>query len=157
MAGYGDGAYAPGESVTRAQMAVYIARALAGSDEAVPAGPPSPSFTDLPADHWAYRYVEYAVAQAVVSGYPEGDYRPDFEVDRGQMAVYIARARGWSDTAPIELFPDVPETHWAASEVAACAANGVVSGYDDGLYHPDRTVTRDQMAVYIARAFELGL
>ncbi len=162
VAGYGEGAYAPGEPVTRAQMAVYIARALAGSDEAVPSGPPSPSFTDLPADHWAYRHVEYAVAQGVVAGYPEGDYRPALQVDRGQMAVYIARARRWIAmdddlaTAP-ELFPDVPAGHWAGLAIQACLSNRVVSGYDDGLYRPDWTVTRDQMAVYITRAFQLTL
>ncbi len=154
--GYPDGSYLPLGTVTRAQMAVYIARAMAGADWLVPDGPSSASFSDVDSDHWAYRHVEYAAAQGVVAGYPGGDYRPDLQVDRGQMAVYIARARGWSDTTPIEFFADVPVAHWAAAEVTACVANGVVSGYEDGLYHPERTVTRDQMAVYIARGFDLG-
>jgi hypothetical protein len=40
--------------------------------------------------------------------------------------------------------------------VQACVTHGVVNGYPDGTYHPERQVTRDQMAVYVARAFGLG-
>jgi hypothetical protein len=40
--------------------------------------------------------------------------------------------------------------------VEYCVEHGVVQGYEDGLYRPERVVTRDQMAVYVARAFELA-
>lgn len=91
--GYADGLYHPEQPVTRDQMAVCIARALAGGDQNVPdAGCSTPLFTDVACDHWARKYVQYAVAEGVVQGYPEGEYRPDETVDRGQMAVYIARA-----------------------------------------------------------------
>ena len=46
---------------------------------------------------------------------------------------------------------------WAYKHIEYCVENGVVQGYDDGLYRPDRDVTRDQMAVYIVRAFELAM
>jgi hypothetical protein len=160
VAGYPNGHYDARRTVTRDQMAVYISRALAGGDSAVPDGPPSASFSDVPPDHWAYRYVEYAADQGVVEGYQDGDYRPGIEVDRGQMAVYIARARGWvgiddpMDTAP-EVFPDVPASFWAGTAVQACTDNEVVQGYGDGRYHPERPVSRGQMAVYVARAFGL--
>ena len=52
-------------------------------------------------------------------------------------------------------FPDVPDTFWAYRHIEYCVENGVVQGYDDGYYHPEITVTRDQMAVYVARAFGL--
>ena len=52
-------------------------------------------------------------------------------------------------------FPNVPSDHQAYTHVEYCVENGVVSGYLDGLYHPDYAVTRDQMAVYVARAFGL--
>ena len=55
-----------------------------------------------------------------------------------------------------EGFADVPSTHWAFQEVSVCYNDGIVSGYPDGLYHPTNPVTRDQMAVYVARAFELA-
>jgi hypothetical protein len=162
VAGYTDGNYRPVASVTRDQMAVYISRALAGGDGSIPNGPATPSFSDVPSTQWAYKHIEYAVSQNVVKGYEDGTYHPEYQVDRGQMAVYLARAMvapggdvAVPDPVPPATFPDVPETFWAYKQVEYCVGQGVVKGYDDGLYHPERVVTRDQMAVYIARAFGL--
>lgn len=158
--GYADGLYRPERPVSRGQMAVYISRAMAGGDRYVPEADPEPTFPDVDTDHWTYRYVEYTVSHHVVSGYSDGNYHPDWELTRAQMAVYIARARGWvglwddMDTAP-DLFPDVPAGFWSGSAIEACVAHDVVVGYPDGLYRPTRSVTRAQMAVYIARAFQL--
>jgi len=166
--GYTDGTYQPTLPVSRDQMAVYIARALAGGDDNVPpdSAYPVPSFIDVPADHWAYNYIEYAAENNVVQGYEGGSYQPAVSVTRDQMAVYVARAMvapsgeaGLADYFPSDPrnFPDVPSGFWAWKHVEYCVENGVVQGYDDGLYHPERVVTRDQMAVYIARAFQLPL
>jgi len=173
--GYGPDTYASGDIVTRDQMAVYISRALAGGDDNVldPAG--DPTFPDVPADWWAYKYVEHAVAKNVVSGYDDGSYHPTEEVDRAQMAVYIARAMvaptgeaAFADYTPSDPrdFPDVPnvgygddgtEPFWAYKHIEYCVERGVVQGYEDGLYHPEGKVDRAQMAVYIARAFALPM
>jgi hypothetical protein len=145
-------------------MAVYIARALVSpsGDAAIPDPEPPPSFSDVPSNHWAYKHIEYAVSQNVVKGYDDGTYQPDLVVDRGQMAVYIARAMvtpsgdaGIPDPVPPATFPDVADTFWAYKHIEYCVGQDVVKGYDDGLYHPANPVTRDQMAVYIARAFGL--
>ena len=163
--GYPDGVYQPSLPVTRDQMAVYISRALAGGDAGVPSGPAMAGFPDVPADHWAYRYIEYAAANGIVTGYPDGRYHPTNSVDRAQMAVFIARATaiptgeaGVPDPgchAPV--FPDVPCDFWARKYVQFIKGKGVTSGYPDGLYHPSDPVTRDQMAVYVARAFQLPM
>jgi len=82
-------------------------------------------------------------------------------VDRGSMAVFVARAKGWVqigedlNTAP-ELFPDVPAGYWSGTAIKACLDHGVVKGYD-GWYQPTWEVTRDQMAVYVQRAFQLPM
>ena len=164
VGGYPDGTYDPDGAVDRAAMAVYMARALAGGDAGIPEGPDTPTFSDVSTDHWAYAYIEYAVERHVVRGYPEGDYRPAAEVTRDQMAAYVARAivdptgdDGLAAyTAPsTPSFPDVASTFWAYVYIEYCVEQGVVRGYDDGSYHPEATVTRDQMAVYIAHAFGL--
>jgi Tol biopolymer transport system component len=163
--GYGDGLYHPEYEVTRDQMAVYIARALVSpsGDAAIPDPGPPPSFSDVSPDHWAYRHIEYAVSQGVVQGYEDGTYQPGVTVDRGQMAAFIARAMlggdanvpnpGCSDDAPV--FPDITCDFWARKYIQYLKGYGVTGGYEDGLYHPEDIVTRDQMAVYVARAFGL--
>jgi hypothetical protein len=162
VGGYQDGSYQPGWPVTRDQMAVYISRAMAGGDANVPSGPATATFSDVPTGYWAYRYVEYAVSRGLVQGYDPTHYLPEVVVDRGQMAVFVSRSQGWvklgddMTTAP-QLFPDVPAGFWAGTAIQACVDNSVVHGYDDGTYRPAEQVTRDQMAVYIARAFQLPM
>jgi hypothetical protein len=165
VTGYLDGSYQPDHVVTRDQMAVYMSRALAGGDAGVPANPAQVSFPDVLANHWAYKYVEYAHDQGIVQGYPDGNYQPALTVDRGQMAVYLARAiatptgeAGVPDpgcTSPV--FPDVACDFWARKYIQYIKAEGVTGGYLDGLYHPEYPVTRDQMAVYVARGFGLAM
>jgi DNA-binding beta-propeller fold protein YncE len=165
--GYSDGTYQPSNPVTRDQMAVYISRALAGGDANVPSGPATATFSDVPIDYWAFKYVEYAVAENVVKGYSDGTYKPTDQVDRGQMAVFIARSIYTPTAARLDLtgytppatatFPDVPTDFWAYTYVEYIAQPGidVTKGYPDGDYHPEYVCTRDQMAVYVARAFRL--
>jgi hypothetical protein len=160
--GYEDFTYHPEAPVSRDQMAVYLARAVAGGDDAVPPGPDQPSFPDVGVDHWAYRYVEYARSCGIVAGYPDGLYYPEALLDRGQMAVFIARAMAGGESAlssyqppATPSFPDVPVGSWNYKHVEYTHGQGVVAGYPDGLYHPEAACTRDQMAVYMARAFGL--
>jgi hypothetical protein len=168
VSGYPEGTYGPANPITRDQMAAYISRALAGGDDNVPpdSAYPVPSFIDVPADHWAHNYIEYAAENNVVQGYEGGSYQPAVSVTRDQMAVYVARSMvapsgeaGLADYVPSDPrnSPDVPDTFWAYKHVEYCVENGVVNGYDDGFYHPEIVVTRDQMAVCIARAFGLPL
>ena len=54
---------------------------------------------------------------------------------------------------PVTVFPDVLYDNWAAYGVSLCYRAGIVGGYDDGNYHPEYTVTRAQMAIFVfARA-----
>jgi hypothetical protein len=46
----------------------------------------------VPVDYWCAKHVEYLAANEVVTGYPDGAYRPTAHVSRNQMAVYITRA-----------------------------------------------------------------
>ena len=79
VGGYGDGTYRPFVVVNRDAMAVFVARGMAGGDSNVPSGPSTATFPDVPVspvEHWAYKYVEYAVDNNVVGGYGDGTYRP---------------------------------------------------------------------------------
>ena len=165
VTGFGDGVYAPGLAVTRDQLAVYLARALAGGDDLVPAAGAA-HFADVPPANWAFKYVEYAYARGVVAGYDDGLYHPLDVVTRGQMAVFMARAMVADGAAPVtpatvQTFADVSATNawsWCYDYVEYVAAAEVASGYSEGgqqLYHPEYAVTRDQLAVYVARAFGL--
>ena len=147
--GFPDGLYRPGVAVSRDAMAVFIRRAMK-----IAQVPWADTFGDVPDGFWAAADIEALAASAVVSGYPDGDYHPDWNVGRGQMAAFVARGAGYTVTDPItDPFPDVPVGFWADGEIQACVDNGVVLGYPDGFYRPTAIVSRDQMAVYCFRAF----
>lgn len=122
-------------------------------------------FDDIDTDFWAWAQIEEcsraatAAEDFIVQGYGDGTYQPTYQVTRGQMAVFVARAAGFTDDAPdTPSFQDVPDTYWAFTEVERCVANGVVQGYadyfGDGIdaYLPSAVVDRGQMAVYLYRA-----
>jgi hypothetical protein len=82
------------------------------------------------------------------------------------MAVFVARAivdptgdLGLTGYTPPDTpsFPDVDAGFWAYKHVEYIKSKNVTGGYLDGNYHPEYVVTRDQMAVYVARAFQLPL
>ncbi len=139
-----------------------------------PDAPPTGYGDDGTEPYWAYTHIEYCVENGIVEGYGDGLYHPDEEVTRAQMAVYVARSlvaptgdaaladyvpanpRDFPDASPTGYGDDGTEPYWAYTHIEYCVENGVVQGYQDGLYHPDEVVTRAQMAVYVARAFGLG-
>jgi SAM-dependent methyltransferase len=160
--GYPDGFYRPAWGVSRGDMAVYVARSRAGGDARMPDHNGEPTFPDMPPADPAYRHVEYAVSQGIVSGYPDGLYHPEHWLDRGQAAVFIARAvAGGDDEVPAgpaqPSFPDV--TSQADDSYAACykhieylASLRAVEPRADGRFHPEALCTRDHMAAMLAHA-----
>ncbi len=159
--GYPGGVYCPEVAVTRDAMAAFVSRALAGGDANVIAT--GASFPDVGPEHWAYDYVRYAKEHGIVTGYSDGFYHPERVVDRGQMSVFIARAlAGGDENVPVSLSrPAFSDVTWFRNQqylryVQYLLDEGVVQGYPDGSYHPEIEVSRDQMAVFVARAFGLG-
>ena len=85
--GYPDGTYRPEESVTRAQMALFIYRAFDVADPS----PGADSFADV-APGQARTAIEALYAVGITAGYPDGTYRPDEPVTRAHMAAFLSRA-----------------------------------------------------------------
>ena len=86
--GYPDGTYRPNNYITRAQMAVFIARALHLQIHPCDTKP----FNDVSTGSWYCPYVKSLVDRGIVEGYPDGSYKPQEAVTRAMMAVYIAKA-----------------------------------------------------------------
>jgi hypothetical protein len=148
--GFDPGVYGPTLSVGRAAMAVFVCNAA----KLAPVTPAEATFGDVPTGYWAFTEIETLADAGVVSGYGDGNYWPDWTVTRGQMTVFVTNATGYDAPDPADdLFLDVPVGYWCDNEVGACVTNGVVSGYEDGYFRPTWTLTRDQMAVFMYRAF----
>jgi hypothetical protein len=153
--GYPDGTYRPSQNVSRAQMAAFIIRANFGEAFSCTL---TPHFSDVPADHWAFKYVQKMYDEGITAGYSDGTYRPSQNVSRSQMAAFIIKALypGGFTYTQTQYFSDVLESHWAFQYVQKMYDEGITAGYSDGTYRPSQNVSRSQMAAFIGRAF-LGM
>jgi hypothetical protein len=87
--GFDDGTYKPLRELNRAQMAIFIIRALYGDDFIYSS---TPYFPDVPSGHWAFKYIQKMYEEGITTGYDDGTYKPLRTINRAQMAIIIARA-----------------------------------------------------------------
>jgi hypothetical protein len=87
--GCGGGSYCPASTVTRAEMAAFIIRALYGETFSYNA---TPHFSDVPDTHWAFKYIQRMFEDGITTGCGGGSYCPVNNVTRSQMAAFLARA-----------------------------------------------------------------
>jgi hypothetical protein len=151
--------YCPEQVVTRAQMAVFLARSMNGSSY-TPAGTSVAIFGDVPSSYWAGAWIKQLAADGITGGCGDGNYCPELPVTRAQMAIFLLRSRyGGSYTPPgvgdSTGFGDVPTDHWAGAWIKQLAAEGITGGCGTGNYCPDAPVTRAQMAVFLVKTFNL--
>ena len=101
------------------------------------------SYPDLPKDHWAYEAVTFLTDKKVVVGYPDGLYRPDQKVTRGEFSTMVIKALGLYEKEVAHLF-DYKDTsnHWADRNIQVASFYGLVHGYPGGMFKPNDFVTR---------------
>jgi hypothetical protein len=152
--------YCPDNLVTRAQMAVFLERGMQGAGYTPPAGT-GLVFTDVLSGYWALGWIEKLYADGITGGCNPNPlmYCPENPVTRAQMAIFLLRAKhGAAYTPPAAsgtVFTDIPSTYWAAAWIEQLASEGITSGCSGGLYCPEDSVKRDQMAVFLVRTFGL--
>lgn len=150
--------YCPDDPVTRAQMAVFLLRGIYGASHT-----PSPAgghvFADVPTDHWAAPWIEQLLLEGITAGCGDGNYCPENNVTRAQMAVFLLRAKHGANYIPPAasgtMFGDVPSTNWAAAWIEQLYSEGITAGCGNGNYCPENDVTRAEMAVFLVRTFGL--
>jgi hypothetical protein len=156
------GGYCPGDLVTREQMAVFIMRAK-NCGNYTPAPVTVPVYSDVPGSHWAAGFIRDFRDEKITTGcaWVPGGYCPGDLVTREQMAVFLIRATHGGTYSPpavtAPVFTDVPASHWAATFIKQFHDEGITTGcaWVPGGYCPGDLVTREQMAVFIGRAFKL--
>ncbi|PAQ13104.1 alkaline serine protease [Bacillaceae bacterium SAOS 7] len=116
---------------------------------------PGPGFKDLSLSYWYNRHMTYLHHQKILQGYPDGTIRPSKLLTRGDAAILVGRAIGVNTSSRTPRFTDVQSTV-SAPYVEALAEKKIVSGYSDGTFRPNEQVTRAQMAILIAKAYEVA-
>ncbi|MFC4599568.1 InlB B-repeat-containing protein [Cohnella hongkongensis] len=126
---------------------------VAAFDEGTqPSAGPGQSFGDI-AGHWAEERIKLAVVTGIVSGYPDGTFRPNQTVTRAEFAVLLIKALDPKGEGSMLAFADRDKIGaWAQQAVARAAQAGWIKGYSDGSFRPNAEITRAEMAAMIASA-----
>jgi hypothetical protein len=151
--GCGPELFCPVAPVTRGQMATFLARTLQAGSSDVGA------FSDLVPGSYYAGFVNRLFELGIVDGYPDGTFRPDAPVSRAEMAALLVRAIGLEadGSAAGSLFIDVAADSWFAPFVETLRGAGITTGCAIDRFCPDGAVTREEMALFLARAFQLPL
>ncbi len=146
--------YCPTLPVTRAEMAVFLERGLHGNSFTPPNVPAT--FGDT-AGHWAEDWIEALKADGITGGCGGGNYCPNAPVTRAEMAVFLLRVMHSASYTPPNHAPTFGDSagHWAEDWIEQLALEGITSGCGGGNYCPNSPATRDQMAVFLVKAFSL--
>ena len=107
-------------------------------------------FVDI-TNHWAKDDIENLYAKGIVTGVTATTFEPDRSVTRAEFATLITKALNLTGSASAG-FADVSTNEWHYAYVNAAANAGLIVGYD-GYFRPDDLITREEMAVIIAKAF----
>jgi hypothetical protein len=110
------------------------------------------TFSDVPSSFWGYDAISSLSGKGIISGYPDGTFRPDNEVTRAEFATMLVKALGLSASGTASQFMDVTAGDWYYNSVNSTVSAGLVSGMGNGLFAPNALVTREQMAVMVAEA-----
>lgn len=110
------------------------------------------TFNDV-STHWAKADIELLASKLVVKGATDTTFAPDSSITRAEFAALLVRSLGLSsDAASAASFKDVKSSDWFAGAVGAAVKAKLVSGFEDKTFKPNDTITREQMAVMVARA-----
>jgi hypothetical protein len=157
-AGCGNNGYCPLEQVTRDEMAIFLVRAIYGSDNFTYST--TPVFTDVQPATFGFKWIQKLAALGITAGCGAGLYCPTEVVTRDQMAIFIERARLGLNLAgsppsftysTTPMFTDVPASEFAFPWIQRLAADNITSGCRTGTYCPDSPVIRGDMAIFIMR------
>gem|GEM_PF-1447326 len=111
-----------------------------------------PTFSDL-GWHWAEDYIDSLVERGAVNGFPDNTFRPDALVTRAQAVKIILLSLGIQAAENASLpYSDLPPEHWAYGYIASAQLHGLVKGYPDGTFKPEKFVSRAEILAMLARA-----
>ena len=146
VSGYPDGTFKPMQSVTRAEFASMIAKAM-GYDSDPDAGSAYPDVAD---DHWAKAAINFCAQNDIINGYDDGTFQPNKAITRQEAAAILNKAFELSVKYGVstDLFPDNSSiAAWASDHVYAAKASGLMKGYEeDGTFRPNNQITRAEAA-----------
>ena len=148
IVGYGNGEVRPQNNITRAEVATIFFRLLTDDvrDENLTK---TNRYSDVAATSWYNTAVSTLSSMGIITGYPDGTFRPNAAITRAEFTAIAARFDNDGDKTAAK-FSDIA-THWAKDEISIAYNNGWITGYPDGTFGPQRDITRAETMTLVNR------
>ena len=154
--GYEDNTFRPEQEINRAEAAKLIAMwmkpDLAECTDSM--------FTDVSCSEWFAKYVMYLKLMGVIEGYTDGTFRPDAVITRAEALKMVLYAKGLTnpDVSGVEnIFSDVGVRDWFYAPVLKGYSMGIVGGYADGTFGPNKPITRAEFTkIFVTTLLAVG-
>ncbi|MBG1269380.1 fasciclin domain-containing protein [Nostoc sp. WHI] len=149
--------------MTAATVTPMVISAPASSQNTVPTTTPSPTSTvnlsDVSSDYWARPFIQVLADNNVISGFPDGTFKPNQSVTRAEFAALIQKA--FSNQNRIRQlssggFKDVPAGYWATSAIQFAYETGFLAGYPGNVFSPSQQIPKVQAIVALTNGLGLA-
>ena len=148
IVGYGNGEVRPQNNITRAEVATIFFRLLTDDvrDENLTK---TNRYSDVAATSWYNTAVSTLSSMGIITGYPDGTFRPNAAITRAEFTAIAARFDNDGDKTAAK-FSDIAN-HWAKDEISIAYNNDWITGYPDGTFGPQRDITRAETMTLVNR------
>lgn len=138
ISGYPDGTFRPNNMITRAEFVVLVNNAMGYTKSGYA------YFSDVPSYYWGKNAIQTGVEAGYISGDGDGTFRPNDPVTRQEAAAMISRILGLkqNDSQSYRYTDSYAISNWAKGVVGAVSDAGIMAGYPDGSFGPNRVLTR---------------
>lgn len=113
------------------------------------------SFPDISADLWSHSFIQKLGQQDVVVGYPNGEFRPQRPITRGEFAAMLYSAFPPNATVSESQFQDVSQEYWGTPAITNATERGFFTGYPGGDFRPNQTMSKADALVAITNGLNL--
>jgi len=122
-----------------------------------PAAAVKTEYPDVPSTHWAFKVITELGEKGIITGYPDGSFKPDSSITRAEFIAILGRALGWEEKPGNPAFSDAAEIpDWARGYILTAVDKGVIGGYEDKTFRANQPITRLEIVIIIVRAIGLG-
>ena len=112
---------------------------------------PISGYTDIDNDAWYHDGVHYCIENGIMGGYGNGIFRPNVAVSRAQISAMLWNMEGNPVVNYALDYTDVPADAWYTEAVRWMISQNIAGGYGKGIYAPDDTLTREQLAAILQK------
>ena len=145
LGGYGNGNFGPNDNMTRAQVARMFYNLLLNKNVDI-----TVKFTDVADDAWYADAVNTLASLGVIKGIGNNQFAPNRTITRAEFTVIAMRFANVSATVT-NPFTDISKNDWFYSAVTSATSYGWITGYSNGTFRPNATITRAEVATIVNR------